>query len=517
MNVAHTSGTEVTWRRKALVLTAFLAAAITLIAEAMSEYMLVPIQEDMSLTVDEVNRLALMPETVGLIAVFLAGALALRFGRRIVISAGALSFAAGAVLVMVAPNVTVLIAGRVLCGIGSVTLAVLGLSLINITFTDPGQRARAFGVLGAITPLVFIISPTVSAWMSETIGWRYVPLVWLACAFTLLVLALGSVPAALTKPTRQELVTPLLAGLALTALCIAASTLISPGPITVIALVISFASTLALVVLLRRLKTPTLDLRSLRAPGSLLAAGAIIMALAVNISFFIGLYTEYRYEMPAAMGSMLLALPEVAGIAGSLLFGSLAARIGAARSATIAMATAGVMALAVFAITPTSPVGLVIVIAIFVNMPIAGAFGPLAENFLNFAPDDGSDAASSIHDALTNVSFVLGGILVGTIAFTGFQQSLTSQMQEAGVTAARADALASEIRNGAVVAEVVDRSYATEPGLYDLLLVEGGGLNIAQVEALRRGAVMLTGASLIGAGMLVASSRRRRAFTGGLA
>ena len=114
-------------QRRLLIVAAFLACAMTLVAEATSEYMLMPIQSDLSLSADETNRLALLPDLAGLIAVFLAGALAVRFGRRSLVIVGALVFGSGAVLVALAPNVLVLMSGRVLCGLGSVTLSVLGL------------------------------------------------------------------------------------------------------------------------------------------------------------------------------------------------------------------------------------------------------------------------------------------------------------------------------------------------------------------------------------------------------
>lgn len=507
--VTDETGQRFTWRRRALAVTAFLASAITLISEATSEYMLIPIQSEMSLSTDEINRLALLPDLAGIIAVFLAGALAVRFGRRRILITSALVFATGSVVVALAPTAAVLIGGRVLCGLGSVTLTVAGLSLINVTFTEPRQRARAFGVLGAITPAVFIATPPLSAWISDALGWRFVPLIWLTSIAILLALALPSVPAMASTPKRQELLTPLLAGLALMSLCVAASTLGEPGPIAALALAVAVLSTVVLVLLLRTWEHPTLDLRILRMPGSLLAVGAILMALTVNISFFLGLYTQYRYDLPLATTAILLALPEVAGIGGSLAFGALAGRVGAGRSATIAMTAAAIASTAMLTITATSPVWWVIAIAILVNLPISGAVGPLAENFLNVAPTDGSDAASAIHDAVTNVGYVLGGLAVGMVAFASFQTTLTGQLVDTGIPAEQATTIAADIRDGVFVSEIVDRSGDIRPRLFDALMVEGNGLNIAQTQALHIAAVILTAANLAGAGMLVVSARRR--------
>lgn len=500
-------------RRRLLVVCAFLACATTLVAEATSEYMLVPIQADLSLSTDETNRLALLPDLAGLIAVFLAGALAVRFGRRLLVMAGSISFGVGAVLAALAPNVLMLMSGRVLCGLGSVTLSVLGLSLINVTFTEPAHRARAFSALGALTPAVFIIAPTISALLSDTVGWRFVPLIWIVGAVILLVLAQVSIAPDTGPPTHQEIVTPLLAGFALTSFCLAAATVQGGGIIPVIGMALALTASAALVVVMRALRSPALDVRSLRAPGAVFAAGAVFLAFTVNISFYFGLYTQYRYDMPLAMTSMLLALPELAGIGGSVLFGALAARIGPSRAATIALATSAVLASTILAISPTSPVWVVIAVAVLVNFPVTGAIGPLTENFLNFAPDDGSDAASSIQDAVTNIGYVIGGLAVGLIVFTGFERSLTVHLVDRDVPAAQAAAISASIRSGATAEELVDGIDEPTQVLRDALLAEGQGLNRAQNEQMHAGAFLLMGADGLAAVLVALSARRRRGTT----
>jgi DHA2 family methylenomycin A resistance protein-like MFS transporter len=500
-------------RRRLLILCAFLAIATALVAEATSEYMLVPIQADLSLSTDETNRLALLPDLAGLIAVFLAGALAVRYGRRMLVTAGSICFGTGAVVVALAPNVLVLMSGRVLCGLGSVTLSVLGLSLINVSFAEPAHRARAFGALGALTPAVFIITPTISAALSDSVGWRFVPLIWIAIAAAVLALAQVSIPRESAPPTRQEFVTPLLAGLALTAFCLAAATVQEGGFIPAVAMALALTASVALVALLRQMRSPALDVRALRAPGAILAAGAVFMAFTVNISFYFGLYTQYRYDMPLAMTSLLLALPELAGIGGSILFGALAARIGPSRSATLALASSAVLAILILAITPTSPVWLVIAIAVIVNVPVTGAVGPLTENFLNFAPSDGSDAASSIQDAVTNIGYVIGGLAVGLIVFSGFERSLTSHLVDRGIPTAQAAAISASMRSGVVSEEIVALAPDRKETLREVLLAEGQSLNKAQNEQIRAGAFLLMGADGIAAALVMLSARRRTLAT----
>ena len=497
-------------RRRTLIVTAYLAGAIALLAEATSEYMLGPIQTELSLSTDATNQLGLIPDTAGFLAVFLAGVLAVRFGRRRLVTTGALIFVVGAITVGLAPDYWTLIAGRMLCGIGGVTLTVLGLSLISVLFTEPAHRARAFGVFGAIVPAVFIVTPPLAAWISDTLSWRYVTIAWFAVGATVLVLGLVSVPREQSLQQRQELVTPLLAGIALTAVCISATTLLESPAMAAAEAAVALAAGAALGIALRHGKSPSLDIRGLRAPGALWAAAAVALAFAVNISFYFGLYAQYRYDLPLARISMMFGLQEVAGIAGSLLFGAIAGRIGAPRAAILALLCVAATIPLIFTVTASSSIWAVVAVAVVVGVPMAGATGPLAQTFMNFAPADGSDGASSIYEALNNLGFVLGGLAVGFLAFSGFQRSFTDHLVEHGVAPVRASSIAADVRNGAVAAELVARDPVPEPGLAEVVNVEGAGFNQSQLDAMRIAGISLAVTDTLAAGTLVMSLRRRR-------
>ncbi|MEI6362304.1 MAG: MFS transporter [Actinomycetes bacterium] len=509
--MAESQLTPVAGQRRVVIVTAFLASAISLVAEATSEYMLVPIQSEFHLSVDDTNSLALLPFTGGLLVIFAVGALAVRYGRRAVIVASAASMCLGSALVSFAPNAQFLIPGRLLCGLGGVGLTVIGLSLINVSFPEPAHRARAFGALGGLTPAVFIVAPTLSAVVCATFGWRFVPILWFTGSLAVLALALSCLPARARRPTSGELVTPLAAGVALTALCAAVTSLVNGGAtvVTVIALVIAVASSVLVAVLVQRMRSPSLDLRVLRRPGAILAAGAVLMALVVNIAFYVNLFIQYEFDLPLPTTAMLLALPEIGGVAGSLALGALAARIGPGRAATIALATAAVLPITMFAISPSSPVWALIILTVLVYIPCAGTLGPLADYFLGFAPDDGSDAASSVHNAVTQVGFVLGGLAVGFFAFTGFQRTLTNELTDRGFSTERSYEIAARVRSGVVAGELVDRSRRDEPDLNPILVQNGSALSQARVDALHSAAASLMLSSALGAGMLVLSARRR--------
>ena len=72
-------------------------------------------------------------------------------GRRKIFLIGLMGFAAASALGGVASNQEMLFASRALQGVFGALLAPAALAIISVTFTVPAERAKAFGVIGAIS------------------------------------------------------------------------------------------------------------------------------------------------------------------------------------------------------------------------------------------------------------------------------------------------------------------------------------------------------------------------------
>ena len=72
-------------------------------------------------------------------------------GRKRIFLIGLVGFAAASALGGVAPNEGMLYASRALQGVFAALLAPAALAIISVTFTVPKERAKAFGVIGAIS------------------------------------------------------------------------------------------------------------------------------------------------------------------------------------------------------------------------------------------------------------------------------------------------------------------------------------------------------------------------------
>jgi EmrB/QacA subfamily drug resistance transporter len=120
-----------------------------------------------------------------------AGRLGDILGRRRVFVIGMVVFAAGSTVAATSESEHVLVAGRVLQGLGGAALLGLSLALVSAVFPD-AERARALGIWAGVSALALGVGPLVGGALVEAVSWRW--LFWLNLPFCLLglVLVLGS-------------------------------------------------------------------------------------------------------------------------------------------------------------------------------------------------------------------------------------------------------------------------------------------------------------------------------------
>jgi EmrB/QacA subfamily drug resistance transporter len=116
------------------------------------------------------------------------GRVADRLGRRRAFLVGLVGFAASSALAGAAPDLGVLIAGRALQGAFAAVLAPTALSLIAVTFTTPAERARAFGVYGAVASSGGAAGLLLGGALSQYADWRW-------CLWVNVVICAGAVVA----------------------------------------------------------------------------------------------------------------------------------------------------------------------------------------------------------------------------------------------------------------------------------------------------------------------------------
>src|SRR3954467_2422808 len=120
----------------------------------------------------------------------LGGRIADYSGRKRIFIIGLIGFAAASGLGGAAQSSGALFAARGLQGVFAALLAPAALSLISVTFTDPRERARAFGVYGGISGGGAAIGLIVGGALTEYVSWRWclfvnIPIAVLAALFAL--------------------------------------------------------------------------------------------------------------------------------------------------------------------------------------------------------------------------------------------------------------------------------------------------------------------------------------------
>src|SRR5579862_3702528 len=95
------------------------------------------------------------------------------FGRKWTFIGGLAGFAVASAVGGAAQSFDMLVAARAVQGAFGALLAPGALSLLTTTFTDPGERAKAFGIYGAIAGSGASLGLLLGGALTSALSWRY--------------------------------------------------------------------------------------------------------------------------------------------------------------------------------------------------------------------------------------------------------------------------------------------------------------------------------------------------------
>jgi EmrB/QacA subfamily drug resistance transporter len=153
----------------------------------------------------------------------LGGRISDRIGRRRAMMTGLTGFALSSALAGAATNLSVLVAGRALQGACAALMAPAALSLIAVTFTDPKERGKAFGIFGAIASSGAVTGLLLGGALTEYAGWRWCLYVNVVIAAVALGVGSRVLPRGDGFPTRIDVMSGVLATGGLAALVLGCS------------------------------------------------------------------------------------------------------------------------------------------------------------------------------------------------------------------------------------------------------------------------------------------------------
>jgi MFS transporter, DHA2 family, methylenomycin A resistance protein len=359
-----------------------------------------------------------------------SGSLGDRLGGRRVFQTGLLLFTLASAACAAAPSVPLLVAARVAQGLGAALLVPSSLALLRAAYDDPGERARAIGVWGAVAGIAAASGPVIGGVLVSALSWRAVFLLNLPVGIAGLLLARRHVPAAGERsgggldPLGQVL-------------AIAALTTLTFGVIEkeLVPLLVSLALLAAFVACEHRAREPMLPLRLFQ---NATFSGASFVGLAINLGFYGQLFVVSLYFQHvrgwSALATGLALLPEGIFVAiSSALSGRAMGRVGPRLPMIggLLLGGAGLAGLAAAGDGTSYP--------LLVPPLIAAGFGmaftmPAATTaIIGAAPAERAGIASGVLNASRQAGGAIGVALLGALVGSGaFIPGLRAAMLVAG-------------------------------------------------------------------------------------
>lgn len=132
--------------------------------------------------------------TLALAALILVGgSLGDRFGRRTLYVVGMTVFTASSIACALAPTVELLVAARVVQGVGGALLTPGSLAILSAVFSGE-DRGRAIGLWSGMSGISMAIGPLIGGWLVDAVGWRAIFWINVPLAAAVIWMALRHVP-----------------------------------------------------------------------------------------------------------------------------------------------------------------------------------------------------------------------------------------------------------------------------------------------------------------------------------
>ncbi len=357
----------------------------------------------------------------------LGGRIADYVGRKKVFIIGLLGFAGASALGGIAQSEATLFAARALQGAFAALLAPAALSLITVTFTESKERARAFGVYGAISGGGAAIGLVLGGVLTEYASWRWCLLVNVPIAIIAAALAVPYVRESRAHGnTTYDIPGAVTSTIGLVSLVFGISKAGEPGvgwtaPITLVSLVLAAVLLLAFVLIELRTANPLLPMRVITERNR----GGSYASMFITAAGLFGMFLFLTYYFQGTLGysplkSGFAFLPFSGGIIVSAGIASqMLPRYGPRWLATGGLVSAATGMALLTQITPTSSYATSVLPAmILMSLGMGFVFVPLSATALFGVADHDAGVASAVLNSAQQIGGSLGTALLNTIAAT---------------------------------------------------------------------------------------------------
>jgi EmrB/QacA subfamily drug resistance transporter len=355
-------------------------------------------------------------------------------GRKVLFLGGIGLFLVGSVIAGAAQNMTMLIIGRAVQGLGGGGLMITSQAIIA-DLVPPRQRAKYMAPIGAVFGLSSVAGPLLGGWFTDSIGWRWA--FWINLPVGALALAVGAF--ALRLPRKAATVAFDYLGFTLMAAAVTCTVLVTEWGGTDYAwtdplvLVLATAGLVAWVLFFytqSRVKEPIIPLWLFR--SRIFNVATLIGLLVIGIGMFaiigyLPTYLQMVYDVSATESGLLL-VPMVVGImATALPSGRLMSRTGRYKIYPIVGTIfVGTAALLVSTLDTQTPLYLVCVYVFLLGAGLGLAMQPLVLAVQNDFSNADVGTATSANNFFREIGATLGTAAVGAV----FTHRLTNQLDQ---------------------------------------------------------------------------------------
>jgi EmrB/QacA subfamily drug resistance transporter len=396
--------------------------------------------------------------TLSLAALLLPlGALGDRWGRKPMLVAGLVVFGVAAVAAGLAPSAEMMLAARLLSGVGGAMIMPITLAVITSTFPEE-ERGRAIGVWTAVAGGGGVLGMFLSAALIDVAHWRWLFALPVALVIVALAMALRAVPNSREETGRPfDTVGALTSAVAVVGLIFVLQEGPEGGwtaPATLLALVVGAGAAVGFVVWELRVRDAAL--LNVRLFGERSLAGGsltLLVVFGVQAGIFVVLFPFFQAVLGwSALLSTLALMPmAVLMMAASGLAPRLAARVGG-RSTMAAGILLGGAGLAVMASFVSVDGGYLSVLPGMLVMGIGMGLSmtPSTEAITGALPRESQGVASALNDVTREFGTALGIALLGGLLSSGYRDAIDARLD--GVPPGAADAAREGVANALAAA-----------------------------------------------------------------
>ncbi|MEU2725725.1 MFS transporter [Streptomyces smyrnaeus] len=357
----------------------------------------------------------------------LGGRLADRWGHKRALITGIIGFAAASALGGAAVSTGMLIGARVLQGLFGAMLVPAVLALVSVMFTDTTERAKAFGVFGALSGGGAAIGLMLGGVLTQLVNWRFTLLINIGFGAVAAAGALRTLPAPATDRPRPRLDVPgvLLASAGLVGFVYGLSQAAGGGWTSAAALgpIVAGAVLLAAFGLWqRRAASPLLPLRVLadrNRGGAYLAVGLAVIGN-FGMYLFLTYYLQTVLDLsPVQAGAGFLPIAAASVFASTRIGPRLVPRLPARAVMAPGLLTAAAGLLILSRITPASSYWTIVLPGMLVTgLGLGTALMPaFSLGTLGARPEDAGIASAMVNTS-QQIGGAIGTALLNTIAAT---------------------------------------------------------------------------------------------------